>query len=809
MTAAEAATLPGSLTLWRTWFEKGYSALAENASGGPDFEGAVAWLRQALQQIPPGSDTARRGFYAQAHYAWGLFQLADSYRDRARQAEEKYWAPVPDCRRCSPSIGSWKPPVQIDPAAALALAQQMSVAAVANAEAALPRLGWDKNRPVINLATARAAHIVAEASMDLGDTATARERFDLARSYYVYFPGEKTALDTVYGRLFSLCYHQCDFQAALRYLRVLQDRVAQRVGEQEWIAKLLACEGDVLLQLCRYREAADLAARWKPLVSNPANDHLRDRAYGCAVFGRALVIVGRFDEAGEILLRGHCIAATLRPVDLAVRFDLYLATGDLARRLGDFVEAARLLDAARAGAPPDHARQVALLTALGRLDLELGREAESRKCFVEGERVAEKCFGNRPWLLIPPLAGMARLESRSSNWPAAVELARRGLCVLEQRESQPPAELGWMLQELAVACLSDDMSDEAGPVCERAGRQLEMALGSECPELIENCLACADYYLQRGMLDQAREACMQASRTLSGPREGHLLVFARVAVCEGQIFHLEDDHCSARCCIDNAWNAWLDQERTLGHEIPDKALILLSLATLEAGEGRDRHADTAFKQLKPSFLKLKGSSARAGYECNRRGNLFKRLRKFREARWLYKRAFDLYAKECGSDHPFCRQIAEKLQRTEVEFQAAHPEPAEPAPRKILNQVVSEPRKPPPQLEEPNPVQVIPWIPELPVQELVPLPMTKPAPPQGHDMSEPMPVVPHRVNPPAATKKTQLPPALDKKLELQPVRLPEINSPKSDGRPKKVDGPSLPPPAPPPGSDGPDLFPKPR
>jgi tetratricopeptide (TPR) repeat protein len=251
---------------------------------------------------------------------------------------------------------------------------------------------------------------------------------------------------------------------------------------------------------------------------------------------------------------------------------------------------------------------------------------------------------------------MARTDSETTNWLAAIALANQAVQCLEQRHETIRAEFAWSLHELAVAYVRDDRSREAGPPCEQAINLLGMTLRTGHPDEAAVLLTQAEFWISRRRPDQALIAINRA-RTLYGQicyRDG--FAYARMLRLEAEAHQAEhNSNCAMRCFL-SADKIWRNQETQLNCSHSEQSLILLGLAVVNVSVGAIHHADMSFAKLRPMLIALKGNAARAGFELNRRGNLFQMLCLYEEADWLYCRAEQLYCDCYGTNHPFTEQV---------------------------------------------------------------------------------------------------------------------------------------------------------
>jgi tetratricopeptide (TPR) repeat protein len=677
-----ATAIAHSPALWRTWFDEGLRAIDQGA-----YRDAVSWLQEAMRHIPDSSGADRRCAMTQANLAFVLMRWSQRYCERILPSEDQYWVPIPECRACIspiPPPDGWNgigDDALLTPAAARERAQMLMKWAVAEASKAWQHFqsGSGNGTSQTVLAIARTEHVLGESCRRTGESSDAGRWFSQALKNYRTFPLQESAVDELLCRLFEFSYCQCRFDKALARLDDLERRIAPRPGSVRWVAKLVACRADVHLQQADYREAAELYQRWAALDRKeaPGPGDRRDIAYACALFGRALTIVGRLNESESLLDRGLPLAEQLKPRDLTVWFDLRLALGELHLVRGRLDIAHTHLEQLAELKPADPGRQVRLSTTRGRLHLALGQFVVSRSCFEEGRRTALASCGNRPLLLVPPTLGLARLDSLRSHWMRGVERSRQMVRHVEAQENQVRAEMGSSRHELAYAFLHDDKGNESGPLCETARQLLAVALGPTAPELADLQMTIAGIFWSRGELALAHDACANALERLRAQGGLDLFAIARVWSLQGQLLHSAGELRRAEYFFDCAHTTWVDRELSLRLEHPEKSLLLLGIATLAAAQGGPSAAEETFQELLPLLIQLKGTRARVGYELNRRANIFLRLRRFPEAIWLYEKARDLYSEELGAKHPYATRILDNLRQAQQRM-AASERPAEPA-----------------------------------------------------------------------------------------------------------------------------------
>lgn len=640
------ATETVSLELWRLWLDRGLKAIDDR-----EYPIAIHWLREAMRHVCVGGPEDRRHAITQGNLAFAHLRLA---HENCREIVEQC---LNDCEINKLEV----------------LAKQALEEARVEAQCAAPRLTYADNDPQNNLATARNFHVLGEVCRLAEEFSGARERFAYARRGYALIPSQTESLAEVDVRLFEIDYRLGDFLKARDDLNELEQYVAGR-DDKPRLAQLVAARADTLIQIGRYREAGLLYPRWKDLIGLPIErlKNTYEHAFALAAFGRANLILGNLSEAATLLERSRELLECLPPRkdwlracltcrysccpyrDDSLRFDVPFLQAELALAQGDLVCARELLNCV--GQPTWIDRRIRLCLARGKLQLALGCFHDACLCFAEARKLSESMMPCRAVLFVPALLGLSRSDSETSNWAAAIALASEANRCLEQRHETISAEFAWSLHELAVAYVRDDRSREAGPLCDKAASLLGMTLRPGHPDEAPLLLTQAEFWISRRQPDQAFSALARAAtlyRQISS-RDG--FAFARMLRIEGEAHQADHQPNCAMHCFLCAYKCWEEQEARLKCIHPEKSLILLGLAVVNVSNGACDEADKLFVVLRPLLCELKGNLARAGFELNRRGNLFQSLGLYDEADWLYCHAEEFYGECHGTNHPFTQQV---------------------------------------------------------------------------------------------------------------------------------------------------------
>lgn len=634
-----------SLELWRLWFDRGLKAIDDR-----EYPIAILWLREAMRHVCVGGPDDRRHAMTQGQLAFAHLKLA---HENCREAVEQCLSECEIKKREE-------------------LAKQSLEEARVAAQCATPRLTY-LDDPQNNLATARTFHVLGEVCRLAEEFAVAREKFAQARRGYLLIPSQAASLADVNVRLFELDYRLGDFPKAILDLVPLEQYVTG-LDDKSWLAQLIAARADTLIQIGRYREAGLLYPRWKNLIGIPI-ERLKgtyEHAYALAVFGRANLILGNLNEAATLLERSQGFLECLPPWkdwlraclscrysccpcrDDSLRFDVPFLQAELALAQGDLVCSRELLNCA--GQPTWIDRQIRLCLGRGKLHLALGSFHDACLCFAEARRLSESMVPCRAVLFIPALLGLSRSDSETSNWTAAIAFASQAIQCLEQRHETISAEFAWSLHELAVAYVRDDRSREAGPLCDKAASLLRMTLRPGHPDEAPLLLTQAEFWISRHQPDRALRDLARAATIYRQASSQDGFAFARMLRIEGEAHQAAyQPNCAMQTFL-CAYKCWEAQEARLNCVHPEKSLILLGLAVVNVSNRAGIEADKLFVDLCPLLTKLKGNMARAGFELNRRGNLFQSLGLYDEADWLYCHAEELYCKCHGPNHPHTQQV---------------------------------------------------------------------------------------------------------------------------------------------------------
>ncbi len=645
------ATETVSLELWRLWFDRGLKAIDDR-----EYPIAIHWLREAMRHVCVGGPEDRRHAITQGHLAFAYLKLA---HENCREIVEQR---LNECEIKKREES----------------AKQSLEEARVEAQCAAPRLTYT-NDSQNNLATARNFHVLGEVCRLAEEFSGAREKFANARRGYVLIPSQAESLAEVDVRLFEIDYRLGDFLKARDDLDALERYVAGR-DDKPRLAQLVAARADTLIQIGRYREAGLLYPRWKDLIGIPI-ERLKgtyEHAFALATFGRSNLILGNLSEAATLLEQSRELLECLPPWkdwlrdcltcrysccpyrDNSLQFDVPFLQAELALAQGDLVCARELLNGV--GQPTWIDRRIRLCLARGKLHLALGCFHDACLCFAEARKLSESMVPCRAVLFIPALLGLSRSESETSNWTAAIALASEAIRCLEQRHETISAEFAWSLHELAVAYIRDDRIREAGPLCDKAASLLGMTLRPGHPDEAPLLLTQAEFWISRRQPDQAFRAVARAATLYrqSSSRDG--FAFARMLRLEGEAHQADHQPNCAMHCFLCAYKCWEEQEARLQRVHPEKSLILLGLAVVNvsievrvSSESRIE-ADKLFAGLRPMLCELKGNLARAGFELNRRGNLFQLLGLYDEAIWLYGHAEEFYCECHGTNHSFTQQV---------------------------------------------------------------------------------------------------------------------------------------------------------
>jgi len=678
-----------SLLLFTTWFDAGSRAFTDG-----DYESAADWLAEALNYVVQGGPLDLRHAEVQATLAYARILHADQLLECLNDP-------------CTTSTRR---------EAASKSANLVIEAAFQEAGCALPRLTSDSVH--VKLARGRAAYALGRHFQRKNEVELAASHYAIARAALDKFEQQSRLLEDVLKRSFELAYRQGEYSKALTFVVRLEASLLNSNGSDAELAWSLACQADMYLQIGSYREAYQRYHRWLrfQVQCQEGQDCSVQCAYAHSVFGRVLVILGRYDEARRALIRGREIFMVLvdarRDPPQRIDFEATLALAELERRSGNFYcahvllgKAERRLDKApeRFG-PYEHDCRVRLRTTRAKQYLSLGQLCDARREFQAALKLARESCAARYTLVVPALVGLARVDSEQSRVKQALLHVKDALCVLEQAQATSSAEQAWTLHELAYAYFQDNKVDEAVPACDQALLKLRAALCPEHPDeaLIRWTSAQASGHqhhaeialaqlsrVQKALEDQATFELFHASRALR----------ARAEICHARR-HLDGALELFQCAL----RTWQAQEQRLGFESitkahPEKALLLLGISTVLAGQGQE---DCATRQLAESgfyylALRLKTcapeeckpppchcspcdpypSQARpkkipatdppqvdlaaayafipdeyVAYELNRRGVLFLRHQLYREAKWLFGESVRQYLALYGEAHPY-------------------------------------------------------------------------------------------------------------------------------------------------------------
>ncbi len=712
MTTAAASDAPAahSAVLWRTWFEDGLAAIERE-----DFLPAIVWLREALRHTSAGGDEDLRNAMTQAHLAWALFKQAQSYCRDVKLSAEALAAVAPGCEPLCPI---WAPcpcgdePLKLPPALAEARARELRDQAWHEAQAAAPRLKFDRQQPPLNLATARATQVAGEAHLARGNLTDAARFLELALTYYQpHLPAQVQPTDAVYSRLFLVRFRLGRFDGALDAAVRLEQRVSARPKQEAWVARLLVCQAETLLRQGEYRRAVSLYPRWRALVarSERGPDFRLDSARGAGIFARSLLMTGDLDEAARALAAAREALECVAISDATVVFDLAVGQTELNLDRGELVDAAHWLDSVAGQPTADAGRLVRFRLAAGRLALARGYYVEARARFAEALAAAETLAEPRLIAVVPALVGLARVDILQGDWKTGCISARCAVDRLEAERDHLRPELAFALYALALGFQHDNGIDESGPLLQKALGLMVMLLGNDHPESIGMHLAMVVYQIGRRHFDEAGDSCRAADalHRKIAPCDGFLA--ARVWGAEALMQHVRGDLCCAMSLYECALEAWIEAEHCMGKEHPEKSLLMLPLAALLLAQGDEPAALATYVALLPMLDELKcHHPGRMAYEVNRWANLFKKAYRFTEAAWLYVQSAAMYAQAYGPKHPYTLLLLENYARTiddarmlgrPVVMPSALPE-APHAPRSLPPRgMKSSPQSPPPPMTQ--------------------------------------------------------------------------------------------------------------
>lgn len=641
------STCPESLLLWRTWFENGQRGLESG-----DLAHAVEWLREALEHVAADGAHAKIHAITEATLAYAYFRNSQNLAACARDScatdcvRERYRRVADDHRQ----------------------------RACQHAECALPCL-TEKDE------TTRVA--LGRAEFVLGMVCDAQHKFELAEGHFTRasqklqgISGHLVLRAESLRRAFDGAFGTGQFaraRARLDDLEQVFDALPDNPPEN--VSWLLACRAAVLLYVGQYQEADALRPRWQAVHARCAEG--RECSLYCAeahaVFGRARMLMGYYDDAARDFERSGRINDLLSEPSRLLHFDLLLVRAELAARLGEYgcslawlaCAEPLLVQLEKTYCALICERHVRLCLAKADNYLALGELTAACACYEAARQHAEKQCPGRYLLLVPAWLGIARVHALRSRIPQSLACVRCALECLEQARATVTPEFADAMHALAVAYLLDSKPDEAGPACELALQTLTMSLRTEHPNRAAMLVTLAESLSSQHKAEVALARLDEAESLFERSTPNDLFAIARLLGVRAQALHARRDVGCAGQTIRCAINVWREQERRVtkqraaepnaptGFDQPEKALLYLELALTNVHFGAAPEAAAVLLEFHVQELlrSLKGGNEFAGFELHRLGHRFLKHKLYTEAEWLYALAVGHYASACGEHHP--------------------------------------------------------------------------------------------------------------------------------------------------------------
>lgn len=653
--ATEPSTLILSPGLWQIWFDRGMAALESN-----DLRNAKIWLTEALRHVCCGGPDDQKQAVTVANLAFA----------HLREAQHLCWrAHSPCIRDCE------REKLQEQAQADLHLSQQKAVDAA-------PRLCMDDN-PQNKLARARAFHVLGEGCRLVDQYSKAAQNFIVARDCYADLSTQVLPLEEMHSRLFEAYFYLGCFKDSLDALTKLETLVSAQSDPKslEWLARLAAARASTLLEMGRYRDAAAHYDRWFSLVKQMGDqpfDH-HDRAVEIVTFARTQLVMGNYDVVAMLIewcdrlmccmpVHNDWLRACLTTRycccpsrDDSLRFNLALLKAELALALGDLACASHLMKFAAEKEILWSDCHIRLALARGQLAFELGLFLHAYKCFTVAKQLAETTLPCRRALLVSALRGLARTESESTSWMAAIEHICQAIRCLETNGETITAEFAWLLQELANIYIQNDSAGEALPLCERARDLLNMTLRPGHPANASLELTFSESRLSLRKPHAAIEACQNANQIYREFESQEKFAYARTLRLEAEAFQCKHQPDCAQQLLECALKCWTTEEVMLNCVHPEGALIEIDLAVNKVTYARTMKNILLAESTRNLLVTLRGNKARAGFEMNRRGRIMMSYHLFIEAEWLFCQAIMFYNECYGPTHPFTVQACQNLE----------------------------------------------------------------------------------------------------------------------------------------------------
>jgi tetratricopeptide (TPR) repeat protein len=637
-TPALRASRSESTLLWATWQQYGAAALDRG-----EYATAITWLSESLAHLQQGGPSDLSHAVTQAHLALAHFRmslehevcaadacLSREHRRRARKRAVRSRTLANNC-----------------------------------AQSALPRLRASSADDV-RLARGRAAFVLAKCHFGNAEYGAAASCFNVARDAIAQLGSQSALLTEVLKGLFAANDGAGNYEAALEDLLHLEPVLASDPLRLEELAWLVASRAQMYIYRGQYREADSSYSRWTFLVGQldsegQGSDHA---AFGHAVFGRTRLALGYYDDAETQLCRSRTLTLNKAKRHAALLVDVATALGDLAERRGQFACAQQLLrdaDERIHFTEKQHGRRLPAARwrwtmASARRWLSLGQFVEACECFTAARSLAEQELGCKYFFFVPPILGLARIESERGAHAAALDLVHCAILALQQAGAMESAEMAATWHELAHAYVQADKSDEAEPACRNAIQLLASALRANHPDEASMRLTLAQIlsgkHRARAALDEVRRAgdnlrqhapCRAFDRARAFRIEAEIELACRSGCCALGILNC------ARCI-------WHDEEKALAITHPERALITFDLAAV----GKHLPDENLVARILADddfdlwICRYKCDHERAGYELHRRANMLFEHGLYREAEWAYGKAVEQYTIACGSDHPSTR-----------------------------------------------------------------------------------------------------------------------------------------------------------
>lgn len=385
---------------------------------------------------------------------------------------------------------------------------------------------------------ARVEVALGRALLQSGDFEAALERHRSAANRAMRVRSDRVAAQALLGQTRALARLERPSEA-LAVLDGMEGLLVRGGEVPSTSPEVLGIRGCLLRQLGRYPESREL------LAQAVASSHASHRPRAQVELARTLEMLGRREEAEEVLLEARTAYETRWPEGHPLIADIEIELGKLAQTREQLKEALAHYEAGlalrRRVLEADHPDVAIALHRVGSASARLGQLARGREALEQSVELMAGRLGPDNARLVGPLNERGLLEWSEGNYAVALRYHYRALRIAEERLGALHPGVGVTLQFIGGAHLEQGRFEEARSAM---GRAVEIAQAAGQPDDSRTAyplfgLGWAEAELAEGPEDvgRARHLLTRASNALSrsaAPVERAMLE-AAIALAEHRI----------------------------------------------------------------------------------------------------------------------------------------------------------------------------------------------------------------------------------------------------------------------------------